>query len=127
MVDPIATPLTPNIDILYHNRNVKNIYLSPEQCKLLDEQYIYKTVSDPFKSDVFTAGMIVLEVGLLERQDGCYEEDSARVCTGELEKRVERFGEMYGGWLKGVVHRMVEIEVGKRYDWEEVIEEVRGK
>ena len=40
---------------------------------MIDQQDISKPVADSFKEDVFTIGMLVLEAGLLQRQDECYE------------------------------------------------------
>ena len=60
LVDPISIPVSSNLEVVYHNRSVRNIYLSPEQCRLIDQQDITKGVSDPYKSDIFTAGILVL-------------------------------------------------------------------
>jgi len=60
LVDPIAIPVSPNLEVVYHNRSIKTIYLSPEQCRLIDQQDISRGVAEPYKSDVFTAGMLVL-------------------------------------------------------------------
>lgn len=72
VVDPLTLAMYPNLDMIYHKRNLKNIYLSPEQCRIIDEQDIKKPVVDPYREDVFTAGMLVLEAALLRRQDDCY-------------------------------------------------------
>lgn len=69
VVDPIAVPMQKNLDVVYHKRSVKNIYLSPEECRVIDQQNLNKEIDDPFRSDVYTAGMLVLEAGLLRRQD----------------------------------------------------------
>ena len=73
MVDPICVPSHPNPELIYHKRSLRNIYLSPEQCQMIDIQDISKPMADPYREDVFTAGMLVLEAGLLQRQDDCYE------------------------------------------------------
>jgi len=73
VVDPICLPLHPNPELIYHKRSLKNIYLSPEQCHMIDNQDIANPPTDPYREDVFTAGMLVLESGLLQRQDDCYE------------------------------------------------------
>lgn len=54
-----------NLCYVRSRRCVKNIYLSPEQCKIIDGG---EGELDGERGDVFTAGMIVLECGLLERQ-----------------------------------------------------------
>ena len=60
IVDPVAIPMHTNLDTLYHKRSIKNIYLSPQQCKIISHQDINKTIVDSYRSDVFTAGMLVL-------------------------------------------------------------------
>ena len=60
VVDPVAIPMHANLDTLYHKRSIKNIYLSPEQCRIISNQEISKGIVDPYRSDVFTAGMLVL-------------------------------------------------------------------
>lgn len=79
VVDPLALPIHPNLDVIYHKRNIKNIYLSPEQCRIIDQQDIKKPVFDPYREDVFTGGMLIMEAGLLNRQDDCYEDDCSRI------------------------------------------------
>lgn len=39
---------------------------------MIEQQDISKFLADPFKEDVFIAAMLVLESGLLQRQDDCY-------------------------------------------------------
>ena len=36
VVDPITIPMSHNLEVVYHKRNVKNVYLSPEQCRIID-------------------------------------------------------------------------------------------
>ena len=52
--------MQPNLDVVYHKRSVKNIYLSPEECRVIDQQNLSKEIADPFRSDVYTAGMLML-------------------------------------------------------------------
>ena len=42
VVDRIASPVSDNLDVIYHKRSIKNIYLSPEQCDLIDQDRIGK-------------------------------------------------------------------------------------
>ena len=64
----MARGLIPNIDCVYNNRSIKHVYLSPEQCESIETQrpIINK---NPYKNDVFVLGMLLLECGLLQRQD----------------------------------------------------------
>ena len=96
VVDPLTVPMHQNLDVVYHKRSIKNIYLSPEQCQIVDQQDYGKMISNPYKSDVFTFGMIMLEAGLLRRQDDCYEDDCSRVNWRQIEHNLNVFAEMYG-------------------------------
>lgn len=38
VVDILAVPVRPNLDVVFHKRSVKNTYLSPEQCRVIERQ-----------------------------------------------------------------------------------------
>ena len=67
LIDPFIIDTFKNIENVFHNRNIKNIYLSPEECKLV--QLENSTYLFNYKNVVFTAAILMLEVCLLERQD----------------------------------------------------------
>lgn len=71
VADPLAGGLQPNFECVFNNRTLRNVYLSPEQCEAIESQ---KPIinKNSYKNDVFTMGIILLECGLLERQDHCY-------------------------------------------------------
>jgi hypothetical protein len=60
VVDPAAIPVHSNLDLLYQKRGLKNIYLSPEQCRIIDQQDPSRLTADPFREDVFVGAMVVL-------------------------------------------------------------------
>lgn len=69
IADPFGIGQTPNYDTVYSKRSniassSSHIYLSPEQTQALQQEQI-APVLNPFKSDIWTLGMIVLEAGLL--------------------------------------------------------------
>jgi len=78
VVDILAYPLHPNLDVIYHKRSIKNVYLSPEQCESVRSQRPNFN-KNAYKNDVFTLGMILLESGLLEKMDKCYIEDYSSI------------------------------------------------
>lgn len=117
VVDPLALPMYPNLDMIYHKRNLKNIYLSPEQCRIIDLQDIKKPVVDPYREDVFTAGMLVLEAALLKRQDECYEEGCAKMNFGQLDYNIKRVEESYGPQLRQYLEMMLAADTSRRIDW----------
>ena len=57
--DPIATGSPSNYDTLLSHRDTPHIYLSPEQVEALKEEKVQHDY-DPFRSDIFTMGMVVL-------------------------------------------------------------------
>lgn len=81
-------------------------YMSPE----LKECYINGSFSpieayDPWKSDVFSLGMTLLDIGSL--------------CVGErkkLREKVQIIEEKYGEKLKGIIEKMLEKDAKKRKD-----------
>jgi hypothetical protein len=92
VVDPATLQMSPNLDVIYHKRSLKNIYLAPEQCRIIDQQNLVQGRVNPYRADVFTAGMLVLEAGLLQRQDDCYEDECSRVNWKQVELNVNKFG-----------------------------------
>lgn len=38
VVDILAVPVRPNLDLVFHKRSLKNVYLSPEQCRVIERQ-----------------------------------------------------------------------------------------
>lgn len=64
--DPFCNSVGTNYDMLYDNINVRHLYPSPELCYALEEGHTQPPHAiNQFRSDVFTIGMIMLEVGLL--------------------------------------------------------------
>ena len=121
VVDPITVPVNQNLDVVYHKRNIKNVYLSPEQCQRVDLQEIGKGISSPSKSDVFTFGMILLEAGLLRQQDECYEDDCARINWRQIEHNIGLFTELYGQEFKRVLEKMLRLHTIDRIDWQGLV------
>lgn len=73
--------------------------------------------TNPYKSDVFTIGMIMLEAGLLEAQDDCYRDECSRVHWDTVKFNLERFGEIYSSELKKTVESMLEEAWQDRPEW----------
>jgi len=66
--DPIATGCQSNYDTLIAKRSTPHIYLSPKLADSLQME-MGQPHSHPFKSDIWTMGMIILEGGLTQYQD----------------------------------------------------------
>ena len=114
VADPLAAAAPTNLDIIYHNRHAKSIYLSPEQCEALDSRSIF---SNPYKNDVWSMGMVLLECGLLERQDHCYRDEYQRLDYDLLHKNVRRFGLEYSEELRIITELMLKPDNKDRPDW----------
>jgi serine/threonine protein kinase len=69
----------------------KNLYLSPELFKHIltstDENFKY----NPFKADIFSLGLIILEAGLFTSVEGIYDRETGEIHKEKLIKLVEDF------------------------------------
>jgi hypothetical protein len=70
---------------------------------------------DMFKSDVFTMGVVMLETGLLEYQDECY--DGVRPDLNLLSKSLERLSCLYSDELCKIVGIMLDHNPATRESW----------
>lgn len=61
----------------------------------------------PYKSDVWSLGMVILEAGLGEAQDGCYKEEGARVNWDQLAFNINRFQHNFSPDLTNFVTLML--------------------
>jgi hypothetical protein len=105
VIDPLMLSLPNNLDCVFNNRNVKNIYLSPEQCKLIELEII--SLGTQEADQVFTAALIVLEAATLERKNECYLEKCSRVNWEAINTNLNRFEGKYGKELRGILGRML--------------------
>lgn len=39
LIDPLMLTLQRNLQSVFNNRNIKNIYLSPEECRMIEQEY----------------------------------------------------------------------------------------
>ena len=62
-------------------------------------------------------GMILLECGLLERQDPCYKDEYQRIDYEQLDKNVRRFGLEYSEELRIITEVMLKKDNKDRPDW----------
>ena len=88
--DPISTGVQTNYDSLLTKRDTPHVYLSPELGDCLQRETTFPHCH-PYKSDIWTMGMIVLEAGLSQYQDECYRDQSARVHWETLQYNIHRF------------------------------------
>lgn len=72
-----------------------DLYCSPALFKGFCKN-VMKVKRDKAKDDVFSAGLIILEAGLLENASDIYNQDIGKIDTEALNARFEKFEEAYG-------------------------------
>jgi hypothetical protein len=72
------------------------------------------------KNDVWTCGMIILEIGLLEDQNLCYKENCRKINWGKLSQNIDKFGRQYKDQLKSIVLSMVAQHKKDRPTWQQL-------
>ena len=63
LYDPYVVGLASNYDTLSSKRSTKHLYLSPELVHALQDE-VSSPHCHPYKSDIWSLGMLLLEVGL---------------------------------------------------------------
>ena len=120
IADPFCAEELPNYDKLLNRRNSEHIYLSPELCESLERAEVTPSPDiNPYKSDVFTFGMIILEAALLKYQDDCYREENTKVNWETVRFNLEQIGQIYNVEMKEMIKKLVS-EVKERPDWLEL-------
>lgn len=117
MADPYCTSQPSNYEVLLTKRNTPHIYLSPELCESLSQELTSPQLLNPYRSDVFTVAMIMLEAGLLQYQDECYRDECARLHWDTLQYNLDRFGESYSHELKSTLESMLQQAQEDRPEW----------
>jgi hypothetical protein len=121
VADVLALPAHPNLEIVYQKRNTKNTYLSPEHCRVIASGQFDQSAGDPFKEDVFIAGMMAMECALLERQDDCYQQNWEGVNWEKVREKLAMVENRYGRDTRIVIEQMLEETSEKRIDWQGII------
>lgn len=108
IADPFCSAEGTNYEILLDNKHIGHLYPSPEMCQALSERY----ESPPrnfnfFRSDVFTVGMIILEVGLFQSQDDCYYSNKTCINWEKIKRNLLLFEEVYGRDMRAVVELLL--------------------
>lgn len=94
LLDRLGDPSPPNKVQFNNIKNKKNLYTSPA---------IYKSIlkrktrirHNPFKSDMFSLGMIILEAGILESVQSVYNRKNKKINESRLVELVEIFIKKY--------------------------------
>lgn len=116
VADPFLTGEDSNYTAVFEDRSVQHVYLSPQLTyALLIEMSCPKY--NPYKSDVWTFAMIVLEMGLKKYQDECYRDDYTRIHQETLKFNLMQMRGKYSEELVSILEYMLEIEEEHRPDW----------
>lgn len=71
-----------------------DVYLSPLLFKCYSRNVV-KYKHDKAKDDVFSAGMVLLEAGILESVQGCYDKETGKFKLDNLNELLEKFEQIY--------------------------------
>ena len=94
LLDNLNNQVHPNQIQLLNINNNKDLYMSPILFNnLLNQETQIK--HNPYKSDVFSVGLILLEAGLLQSVQSIYDFDNKKISENELVDKVEQFIEKY--------------------------------
>lgn len=96
-----------------------DLYLSPVLFKCYCRNII-KIKHDKSKDDVFSAGMILLEAGILESVQGCYDRDIGKVNVEVLNSLIEKFQQQYSGQLSQRLKSMLAYDETDRCSFKEI-------
>lgn len=94
LVDRLSDP-SPPINVQLNNlRNKKNLYMAP----IFYYSFINRKLSikhSPFKSDIFSLGMVLLEVGLLKSVQSIYSKENKGIDKENMISLVQEFVDKY--------------------------------
>jgi hypothetical protein len=71
--------------------------------------------------------MIMLECGLLERQDQCYLDDCSRINWQKIENNLRRLAEIYDEQLWRLIEYMLKGDIRVRPDWQDLSKLINSK
>ena len=105
-------------------------YFSPEQYRHLikkDDSVYPKNTYDMTKSDVYTLGLIMLELGLMESNNCIYKEYD--IDQKVVQAKLRKFGATYpqNNLVKSVLYKMLQYDPTKRPDFIEIQKRLPAK
>lgn len=114
--DPYVIGLISNQETVERRMATPHIYLSPEELEEIVNNTHFREVNTS-KSDVFTLGMIILDAGLLEFQDECYDLNNFSIKWSVLNSQVDRFSSLYSPDLTKILKIMLTRDPSYRDSW----------
>ena len=117
LVDHLSDPHSPNKIQIDNLRQKNKIYMSP----VLFESFSFKSKKirhNPFKSDLFSLGMVILEIGILKNIQSIYDYDSKKInieiFIGFIENFMEIYEEFYA--IQECLLHMLDLQEESRLD-----------
>jgi serine/threonine protein kinase len=94
LLDRLGDSSSPNVIQMKHIQNGREIFVSPELFKGLMANK-KKIKYNPFKSDIFSLGLVILEAGIFQSVQAIYDRQTGEIRKKELINLVEKFIEKY--------------------------------
>ncbi|KRW99514.1 Protein kinase-like domain [Pseudocohnilembus persalinus] len=95
-------------------------YLAPELVQCIRVQEQLHTGYNFFKSDVFSAGMTILELCTLEDSGDCYDLDNKTIKYDIVQERMIKVQERYSNKLVNILSKFLEPDFKQRNDWKQM-------
>ena len=125
LLDRMGDPNPPNQVQVKNMKKKKNLYMSPTLYKCLIQRE-NKVRHNPYKSDVFSLGVVILEAGLLHSIQDIYDEENKDINIDVLLTHLDEFCNLYDNELvKEIVCLMLDLEEKPRKDPKRMIKHFR--
>jgi serine/threonine protein kinase len=94
----IGNPIYNYDPVVMTRQALRFCFLAPEKARMVLEPGFTLTLDQEFKSDVFSLGMMMLEIAVMERAEACYFPDHS-VNLEEVNRRIQACEARYGRQL----------------------------
>ena len=125
LLDRMGDPNPPNQVQVKNMKKKKNLYMSPTLFKCLAQRES-KVRHNPYKSDVFSLGVVILEAGLLHSVQDIYDMENRDINIDLLLSHLDEFCTVYDNELiKEVICLLLDLEEKLRKDPRKMLKHFR--